>query len=125
MIKASLLAGALVVASVLTGCGTTLPPVPQSYRQSVVVAGITYGATSRAALVYAQQPRCSATRSQSCADLATVVQLGRASRGVEAALKVAEAVPPTAPEGTRTAALAAVMAALADFEAHTKTAAGK
>ncbi len=127
MFKASLLAGALVAASVLTGCGTTLPPVPQSYRQSVVVAGIGYGTASRVALAYAQQPRCSATSKPPplCADLETVVQLGRASRGVEAALKVAEAVPPTAPQATRDAALAAVMAALADFEAHTKTATGK
>jgi len=123
MVKASLLAGALLLA----GCGTTLPPVPQSYRQSVVVAGITYGTAARAALAYAQQPRCSATSKPppQCADLETVVTLGRASKGAEAALRMAEAVPPTAPQAARDAALSAVMDALTVFEAHTKTATGK
>lgn len=121
--KAAILAAALM----LSGCGTVLPPVPQSYRESVVVAGLSYGTASRVALAYAQQPRCSATSKPPplCADLETVVQLGRASKAVEAALKVAEAVPSTAQPATRDAALAAVMAALADFEAFTKSATGK
>lgn len=125
MVKISTLGLAGMLA--LGACGTALPPVPQSYRQSIVVAGIGYGAASRVALAYAQQPRCSVASKPPplCADLETVVTLGRASKGAEAALKVAEAVPADAPQATRDAAMAAVLAALADFEAYTKTASGK
>ena len=121
------IAGA-VAAFALSGCGTTLPPKPQSYRQALVEAGVTYSSVARAATVYAQQPRCGTPAAKPpplCADRDAVVVLGRASEAAQAALRVAEALDGTATPTAQDAALAAVTAALSDFDASTKAAKGK
>lgn len=118
----------LATALLVAGCGTALPPAPKTFRQALVESAVTYSSTAALAISYAQQPHCGASKAPPaplCSDPAAVVVIGQASAVAQAALHAAQALDGVNDPAAQDKALAAITAALSDFESLTNAAKGK